>query len=93
MNEMDCTNREIEIDREFGKWLWKIRLRQQLTTCQLRRITGISDLRIKQLESGTLRKGVTRPECEAIAEAFGLSVTEVIRRAAGTMPDLPTESA
>jgi hypothetical protein len=90
---MNADQRETEIDQAFGAWLKSMRTGQRLTTSELHRLTDINPIRIKQIESGVLIKGTTRPECEAIARAFGLSVTEVCRRAAGTFPELPTPCA
>lgn len=87
MNEggmMNIDEKEIEIDKAFGSWLRAQREREKFTVIQAESISGINRFRIKQLESGTLLRGATKPECQALARLYRVCPAEVLGRAAGT---------
>lgn len=81
---MHIDEKEVKTDREFGRWLKEQRQGARFTVIQAESITGIHRARIKQLESGTLIKGATRAECQALASLYRVSAEEAVSRAAGS---------
>lgn len=72
------------IDQAFGKWVSNNRGLKNLTIFEVAAMTGMSMQRIAQIESGEGR-GATLKECGCLSHAYGLDLTETLKRAAGTV--------
>lgn len=75
--------RDEKIDKEFGAWLKELRLIHHMDYDTLEKHTGIPDYRLIDLEEGSPEPGIKRRECELIAAALKVPLTELIHRAIG----------
>lgn len=74
---------ETKVDREFGAWLMEKRRASKRGFDECSRILGISPFRLKQIEAGSAKRGITWHECNEIAVLFDVALDEVEKRATG----------
>lgn len=77
------TAREMNQDRYFGGFLLGRRVLRGISRVKLEKLTGISVVRLYELEQGSPRKGVTSSEVKRLAEALGSSHAEFENAARG----------
>lgn len=82
MSKAYILSREDATDKLFGQWIKEHREKTlMLGQMEAAELIGIPLERLKELESGKVRKSVTKRECLGIAGGYNLRVGVVLHRA------------
>ena len=81
MREAEKTDHEV--DMEFGQWLRDQRTKSGLTIEQASERSGVQAERLKSLELGYAKKGVTAQESQKVAAAYRINIQEFLDKAMG----------
>ena len=72
-------------DQRFGEWIQDQRLRQELSLMVATVLTGMTVFRIREIEAGTAKTGVTDAEAAAFCFAYKLDKSLMIAQILGNI--------
>jgi len=75
------------IDYVFGRWIGNLRFRMGLAREDIVDLTEIPFDRLKALEWGEHKKGITYNECLKLAEAYHVKLDDLLDKACGKWSD------